>query len=109
MTEPIRPWQVRRVWFAYRDDPSQGKYRRCIAKEIDSAGCAVIYVTSKVEKYAGRQDFYPLRNWADEGFAQASVVGWKRIIKVPANALGALEGELSPYDRLELQMRYQLH
>lgn len=109
MTDIIRPWQVRRVWFAYAEDPSRGKSRRVIVKEVDDDGCAVIYVTSKVDKYAGRSDFYPLRNWRDEGFDRASIVGWRRVIRVPIDQLGECMGELSPYDRLELQMRFQLH
>lgn len=109
MTDAVRPWQVRRVWFTYAEDPSQGKSRRVIVKEVDDDGCAVIYVTSKVSKYSGRNDFYVLRNWGDEGFDRASAVGWKRVIRVPLDQLGECVGELSPYDRLELQMRFQFH
>ncbi|PWG59427.1 type II toxin-antitoxin system PemK/MazF family toxin [Bifidobacterium catulorum] len=106
MTE-IRPWQVWKVWFPYREDPTQGKYRRVIIKEVQSNDCVVIYVTSKIKKN-WFPDFVLLKDWGDEGFECASAARCRRLLKIPKTALRDYQGELSPYDRLELQMRYQL-
>ncbi|NMM93129.1 hypothetical protein G1C95_0314 [Bifidobacterium sp. DSM 109957] len=102
----VRPWQVRRVWFPFRENPNKGKNRRVVVKEVTDDNCVVIYVTSKVEK-SNFPDFMLLKDWNEEGFDRASAVRWNRLLKVPISALGEHLGDLSPYDRLELQMRYQ--
>lgn len=102
----IRPWQVRWVWFPFREDPTNGKYRRVIVKDVLPDGCVVIYVTSKVDKSHYR-DFYLLNDWQEEGFDVPSAARFRRFLKIPITAIGDYAGDLSPRDRLELQMRYQ--
>lgn len=45
-----RPWQIWKVWFPFRENPSAGKYRPVVIKEVTEDNCVVIYITSQVEK-----------------------------------------------------------
>lgn len=102
------PWQIRRVWFPFRENPHDGKFRPVVIKDVLDDGCVVIYVTSKIDR-ARYSDFYLLQDWADEGLDRPSAVGWKRMLKIPKSELGDCIGVLSPVDRLELQMHFRLH
>ena len=104
----VRPWQIWRVWVPFREDPTNGKYRSVVIKEITEDGCVVIYVTSQVGK-TNFPDFLLIHNWEEAGLNRASAVRYRRLLKIPLSALGEYVGELSPYDRIELQMKYQFH
>lgn len=101
----VQAWQVRKVWFSFREDPNKGKYRPVVVKEVAEDNCVVIYVTSKVHK-SNYSDFLLLQDWQQEGVTCASAVRIRKTLRIPVDALGEYLGELSPRDRLEIQMKY---
>lgn len=99
-----RRWQIWRIWFAYDEDPTRGKYRPVVIKDVTGDGCVVVYVTSRVHGHA--PDLIPIRNWAEAGLPKASAIRYRRQLRIRIDQLGDYVGDLSPYDRIELQMKY---
>ena len=47
-----------------------------------------------------------IHNWDEAGLTKASAIRYRRMLKIPIDQLENYMGTLSPYDRIELQMKY---
>lgn len=106
MISDQRRMEVRRLWFAYEDDPARGKHRPVVIGLVDhdSGDCLVVKVTG----HGPREGFdgeVRLLDWQQAGLSKPSTARCSKVAVVPLRALLGSEvyGLLSLRDSIRVR------